>query len=132
LRDAPFAAYVDRMPGNERVRLEAELAAVERKWINDQERYLARAPDGSLVEPAPANMTRCIALMVGSVVGMALLSATPLPPYAGLVGLVPFAYGTFRLMIGSSKAESFERCRTEHETRRAALLRRLHELSDEF
>jgi hypothetical protein len=35
-------------------------------------------------------------------------------------------------MIGSSKAEAFERCRTEYETRRAALLRKLHELSSEY
>jgi hypothetical protein len=120
------------MSGNERVRLEAELAAVERQWETDQSRFLIRGPDGQWQERPPTSVPRCIALMVGSVIGMALLSATALPPYVTLVGLVPFAIGTFRLMISSSKAESFERCRTEYETRRAALLRKLHELSPEY
>ena len=120
------------MPENERVRLEAELASVERQWESDCERFMVRTPDGRLVERPPTNVKNCIVLMVGSVVGMALLSATPLPPWVTLLGLVPFGVGTFRLMIGSSKAESFERCRTEYETRRGALLRKLHELSDEF
>jgi hypothetical protein len=120
------------MPVNERVRLEAELAAVERQWDIDQERYLVKSPDGQFIERAPTNVARCVALMVGSVIGMALLAATPLPPYVTLVGLVPFGIGTFRLMIGSSKAEALERCRTEYETRRGALLRKLHELSAEY
>ncbi len=124
--------YVRSMSVNERVRLEAELAAVERQWESDQERFMVRAPNGRLVERPPTNVKNCIILMVGSVVGMALVSASPLPPWVSLIGLVPFAIGTFRLMIGSSKAESFERCRTEYETRRGALLRKLHELSDEF
>jgi hypothetical protein len=120
------------MPMNERARLEAELAAVERQWDADQERNLVKDADGRLVARPPTNVARCIALMVGSVIGMAFISATPLPPYVSLLGLVPFTIGTFRLMIGSSKAEAFERCRTEYETRRTALLRKLHELSDEF
>jgi hypothetical protein len=120
------------MSVNERARLEAELAAVERQWETDQDRFMIRGADGQRQERAPTSVPRCIALMVGSVIGMALLSATPLPPYVALVGLVPFALGTFRLMISSAKAESFERCRTEYETRRTALLRKLHELSPEY
>lgn len=120
------------MPVSERARLEAELAQVERQWETDRECHLVRGPDGQLVERSPTNVAQCIALMVGSVVGMALLSATPLPPYVTLLGLLPFGFGTFRLMIGSSKAEALERCRTEYETRRASLLRKLHELSPEY
>src|SRR5688572_12875738 len=114
------------MPMTERARLEAELAAVEQQWDADQERHMVKGPDGRFVERPPTNVARCIFLMVGSVIAMAFISATPLPPYISLLGLVPFAIGTFRLMIGATKSEAFERCRTEYETRRAALLRKLH------
>lgn len=120
------------MSANERARLEAELAAVERQWDADQALHMVKGPNGELVPRPPTNVARCILLMVGSVIGMAFLAATPLPPWVMFIGLVPFAVGTFRLMIGSSKSEAFERCRTEYETRRTALLRKLHELSPEY
>jgi hypothetical protein len=119
------------MPVESKALLEAELAAVERQWRSDQERYLVRGPDGELVERAPVNVGRCIVLMVGSVIGMALISALPLPVYLPLLGLIPFGVGTFRLMIGSSKAEAFERCRTEYLTRRDSLMRKLSEAARE-
>jgi hypothetical protein len=113
------------MSESEKDQVTAELAALEREWDADQARYLIRGADGEFQPPAPINIARCIMLMVGSVVGMALLAATSLPSFVALVGLIPFGIGTFRLMVGSSKAEALERCRTAYESRRAALLRKL-------
>ena len=117
------------MSVEERERLDAELIAVERQWRSDREHHLVRGADGELVERPPTNVPRCIALMVGSVIAMAVLAATPLPPWVMFIGLVPFALGTYRLMIGSAKAEAFERCRTEYQTRKESLLRKLDELN---
>src|SRR5687767_15057846 len=115
------------MPEMGKDQIEAELAALEREWDSDQARYLMRGPDGSFEAPRPTNIPQCILLMVGSVVGTALLAATPLPSFVALIGLIPFGMGTFRLMVSSSKSEALERCRTAYESRRAALLRRLAE-----
>ena len=104
--------------------IDAELAALEQEWQSDQARYLVRGSDGEFCQPKPINVAACILLMVGSVVGTALLAAAPLPSFVALVGLIPFGIGTFRLMVGSSKAEALERCRTAYESRRAALLRK--------
>lgn len=111
-----------------RERLNAELAAVERQWRADQERFMARDADGHLVPRKPVSVRNCILLMVGSVLVMAILSATPLPSLLVYVGLIPFGIGTFRLMIGASKAEAFERCRTEYDTRRASIHKRIQAL----
>jgi hypothetical protein len=107
--------------------VEIELAALEKEWETDQARYLVRGADGEFSELQSINIPACILLMVGSVVGMALLAASPLPSFVALLGLIPFGLGTFRLMVSSSKAEAFERCKTAYESRRSALLRKLAE-----
>lgn len=110
---------------NEKDRLLAELAAVEQQWLADQNHFMARDAEGNLLPKKPVSVSLCIKMMVGSVVAMAILSATSLPSFFTLIGLIPFGWGTFQLMIGSSKAEAFERCRTEYETRRGSILRKL-------
>lgn len=111
-----------------RERLNAELAAVERQWHADQERHMVRDADGNLVPRKPVSVKHCIILMVGSVLAMAIFSATPLPSLFVYIGLIPFGLGTFRLMIGATKAEAFERCKTEYDSRRASVYRRLQAL----
>jgi hypothetical protein len=105
--------------------IQADLASLESEWKADQSRYLVQRPDGAFDLPKPTNIPRCILMMVTSVIAMAVLAATPLPPYVALIGLIPFGIGTFRLMVSSSKAEAFERCKTAYESRRAALMRKL-------
>jgi hypothetical protein len=113
------------MSARAKSQLEAELAALENQWLADQARFLKRGPDGGFEPARPINVGRCILLMVFSVIVMALLAATSLPPFVSLLGLVPFAMGTFGLMVGSSKAEALERCRTAYETQRASILRKM-------
>lgn len=113
-----------------RERLNAELAAVERQWHADQEHHMVRDAEGHLVPRKPVSVKNCIIMMVGSVLAMAILSATPLPSLLVYIGLIPFGVGTFRLMIGATKAEAFERCRTEYESRRASIHRRIQKLDE--
>ena len=104
--------------------IDARLAALEVEWQQERARYLTRDKDGQMQEPGNSvNIPRTIVLMVGSVVVMALVSASPLPSYVSLLGLIPFGIGTFQLMVGSSKAEAYERGQTAYESRKAALER---------
>ena len=112
----------------ERERLEAEVLEVEKEWRAAQSRFLVTNKNGMLEEPKMTSVTSCIGWMVLSVLGMAFLSATSLPVWITLLGLIPFSYGTFRLMIGSAKVEGYERSRTAYESRKGSILRKLDAL----
>jgi hypothetical protein len=115
--------YIAQMP-EPTDSIDARLAALEAEWQQERARYLTRDKDGQLREATGGpNIPRVIALIVGSVVVMALLAASPLPSFLGFLGLIPFAFGTFQLMVGSSKAEAYERGQTAYESRKAALER---------
>ena len=115
------------MSATEKARLEAELSTLESEWREEEKRFLVRGKDGKLEEPKPVNVVAAIGMMIGSVIVMAFLSATPLPIYITYLGLIPFGLGTYQLLAGSSKAEQRERFRTAYESKRAALMRKLSE-----
>jgi hypothetical protein len=105
--------------------IEAELAALHREWHATQKQFLVRGPDGQLAEPASRGIARDILLMTGGIIATAFLSASPLPPWVAYLGLVPFAFGTYFLMTGSSRSEAYERAKTAYESRRHRLLTQL-------
>ena len=115
------------MSATEKARLEAELAALDQEWREQQKRFLVRGKNGNLEEPKPVNVVAAITMMIGSVLVMAFLSATPLPIYVTYVGLIPFGLGTYQLLAGSSRAEQRDRFRTAYESKRAALVRKLRQ-----
>lgn len=105
--------------------LEQQLAQLERDWERQREGFLVMGKDGKLGEPTGANLVPRVIVMIGSVVFMALLSATSLPAFLAYVLLVPFSIATFQLLSGAGKSDAFERAQSVYESHRSAIYRKL-------
>jgi hypothetical protein len=115
-----------------REELEQALSRLEQDWLKERERWMVRMKDGKLVEPGIAhNPVRGVIGMVICVIIMALIAASPLPPYALFVPLIPFARFLFMLLAASGKGEALERTETAYLSERASVLRKLEALRNQ-
>lgn len=110
---------------DEITKLEEELARLDADWAARRDSFLISGKDGSRSEPTGVHLVPRVAVMIGSVVLMAFLSASSLHPVFVYALLVPFAIATFQLLSGAGKSDRFDRELSAYESHRSAIIRRI-------
>lgn len=109
-----------------RLKLQNELARIDREWDQERESYMITKKDGRLSEPNQA--TAMLGMVVGVGFGIfwiAAVSATPAAPLFVPIGVVIIGVVLFTGIHGFQKADQYEAAKKRYDRSRSDVLDRL-------
>jgi hypothetical protein len=112
------------------LKLQNEVAQLDREWSNYRESMLSRSKDGNVSEPSTAgSLFGGLVALVGGGAWTVFATSKGAPIFFTIFGIGVVAIGLFGAISGLSKASEFNHMRDRYEKRRHALLRQLDKSS---
>lgn len=124
-----ISAKTDAMADNlDIIRIQNDIAMLDREWAAERETYLIAGKDGAKHEPGTGSL---IGGIIAACIGLAwtvAASSFGVPSFVPLFGLLLTGFAIYGTFSGSEKAAKLKARRAEYESRRAVLLGELSRL----